>query len=405
MAPAKARLHLARRRWLWPFHIRYFALLQSRSVHLLTITVLCVVAVAPFLWWDIPSGHDFEIHVYSWMDALGQWQQGTIYPRWAPSAHWGYGEPRFLFYPPASWMLGAALGSVLPWKIVPGVYCWLTLALAGAAMYRLAERWLRPADALFAAIFYALNPYHLVVIYWRSAYAELLGAGLLPLLLLLVVKLAEADLRTTLKLGVVLAAAWLVNIPVAVMMHYSAAGVALMIAARRQDRRGPLWRFALAVALGTGLAAVYLAPAIWERAVGASWGGAEVRESSRRTIFFLRGPATWITIISTFSSRWWAWRRWWCWGTRSGPQRKERTGNTVWTAAALWGAGAAVMMFRFTDFLWERLPEFRFAQLPFRWLLCLGVPMAFLLAMAGGERQITLDGARLRGRWPCWRRC
>jgi len=41
-------------------------------------------------------------------------------------------------------------------------------------------------------------------------------------------------------------------------------------------------------------------------------------------------------------------------------------------------------MFRFSNSLWEHLPEFRFAQLPFRWLLCVNVPLSFLLAMAGG---------------------
>ena len=47
-------------------------------------------------------------------------------------------------------------------------------------MYALARRWLPPPDALFAAAFYALNPYHLLIIYWRSAYAELLAAMIVP---------------------------------------------------------------------------------------------------------------------------------------------------------------------------------------------------------------------------------
>ena len=53
--------------------------------------------------------------------------------RWASLAHWGYGEARFLFYPPASWTVGAALGALLPWKLVPGAYSWLALTLAGVS--------------------------------------------------------------------------------------------------------------------------------------------------------------------------------------------------------------------------------------------------------------------------------
>ncbi len=98
--------------------------------------------------------------MFSWMEVRGQWKDGIAYPRWAALAHWGFGEPRFLFYPPASWTLGAALGAVLPWKMVPGAYCWIALMFAGAAMYRLAREWLPARDALFAAAFYALNPYH-----------------------------------------------------------------------------------------------------------------------------------------------------------------------------------------------------------------------------------------------------
>ena len=67
----------------------------------------------------------------------------------------GIRRARFLFYPPASWTLGAALGAILPWKMVPGAYCWIVLTLAGAAMYRLARKWLPASDALFAAVFYA----------------------------------------------------------------------------------------------------------------------------------------------------------------------------------------------------------------------------------------------------------
>ncbi len=190
----------------------------------------------PFFWGGCPDGHDFEFHVFSWMEVLGQWKLGIVYPGWAALAHWGYGEARYLFYPPASWTLGAALGAALPWKMVPGTYCWIALMLAGAAMYRLAREWLPAPGALFAAVLYALNPYHLLIVYWRSAYAELLAAVLLPLLLLCLLRLGhlppnQLGLRPTLCLSATLAAAWLTNIPAAVMIHYSAAGLALVMVA------------------------------------------------------------------------------------------------------------------------------------------------------------------------------
>ena len=119
-------------------------MLKSPISRALLLAGVCLLAIAPFFWWGSPSGHDFEFHMFSWMEVLGQWKHGIVYPRWAALAHWGYGEARFLFYPPASWTLGAALGALLPWKMVPGAYCWIVLTLAGAAMYRLAREWLPP---------------------------------------------------------------------------------------------------------------------------------------------------------------------------------------------------------------------------------------------------------------------
>src|SRR5260370_22594939 len=81
--------------------------------------------------------------------------------------------------------------------MVPGAYCWIVLMFAGAAMYRLAREWLPARDALFASAFYALNPYHLLIVYWRSAYAELPAAPLLPLLLFCLLRL-QAGFRPTL---------------------------------------------------------------------------------------------------------------------------------------------------------------------------------------------------------------
>ena len=72
--------------------------------------------------------------------------------------------------------------------------------------------------------------YHLVIVYWRSAYAELLAAALLPILLLRILRLNETGFRHMLYLGITLAASWLTNAPAAVMIHYSAAGLALLMA-------------------------------------------------------------------------------------------------------------------------------------------------------------------------------
>ncbi|MGA7376426.1 MAG: 6-pyruvoyl-tetrahydropterin synthase-related protein, partial [Candidatus Sulfotelmatobacter sp.] len=205
-----------------------------------------------------------EFHLYSWLEVLSQWKQGIGYPRWAALAHFGYGEPRFIFYPPASWALGAGLSTVFPWVVVSDIYIWLVLVAAGASMFLLARRWLDRRDATFAAVLYAVNPYHLVIVYWRSAFAELLAACLLPLLLLLLLRAEEGRPRGTISLAMLLAASWLVNAPAAVMIHYSMMLLVLVIAWQRRSAR-ILLTSGMAVILGGALAAFYLFPAVYEQ--------------------------------------------------------------------------------------------------------------------------------------------
>jgi hypothetical protein len=337
--------------------------------------------LVPTFFLGIPSGHDFEFHVNSWMEVLNQWKMGILYPRWAALAHYGFGEARFIFYPPASWMLGAALGSFLPWKIVPGVYEWIALTLSGCSMFLLARRFLERRDAIFAAALYAANPYHIVIVYWRSAFAELLAGTLLPILLLYVLRSEEEGPKTILPLGLIVAAAWLTNVPTAVMLTYSLALLAVVVAVQRRSPR-ILIVASEALVLGFALSSFYLVPAAYEQkwveiAQVLSPG---VRPQDNFLFTFIDNADhnrfnLLISLLATaqivllaaigFLSRRWRSRA---------PQ--------AWWALVGWGTASAVVMFSFSFLLYRILPEIRFVQLPLRWLLCLNVAFALLLTMA-----------------------
>jgi hypothetical protein len=345
------------------------------------LAAICFLVIVPFFWLGNPSGHDFEFHMFSWMEVLSQWKQGIIYPRWAGLEHWGYGEARFLFYPPASWTLGATLGSFLPWRVVPGAYIWIALWLAGVSMFHLARHWLGERDALFAAALYAVNPYHLVIVYWRSAFAELLASALLPLLLLCAVRLEERSVRPVMWLSLTLSTAWLTNAPAAVMVHYSL-GIFAMVTAILDRSWRPLGRSAAAILLGAGLASFYLLPAVYEEKwvnIGEVLGPGvrpldnflftTIADSDHNRFNLLVSVIAVIEIAGMAMLVWFS-RDW---------RAKERK---IWMLVCAWTVVSAALMFSITNVLWQCLPKLRFAQLPWRWLLCLNAALALLLTMA-----------------------
>ncbi len=201
-------------------------------------------------------GHDFDFHLVSWLEVARAWQSGALYPHWAQSANFGAGEPRFIFYPPASWMLGAALGGIFRWKAAPWLFTAICLFCAGLAMRRFAEEWLRPVAATAAACLYIANPYMLFVGYERTAYGELMAAALIPLLL----SFAVRPLPPIAALSATIAGIWLMNAPSGVMACYALLWIALLRLVSERSWRAPL-RMAAATAIGLTLAGFYLVPA------------------------------------------------------------------------------------------------------------------------------------------------
>jgi len=348
---------------------------------LLVVMATAFLVILPFFFLGNPSGHDFEFHVNSWMEVLGQWRQGIIYPRWAALAQYGYGEARFIFYPPISWTLGASLGVFLPWRVVPGAYIWLALTLSGCSMFLLARRWLGYRDAIFAAALYAANPYYIVIVYWRSAFAELLAGALLPLLLLSALRLEKDEAEPALPLVLIVTAAWLTNIPAAIILNYSLVLLILILAILRRSPK-LLLRGGLAVLLGAALAAFFLVPAAyeqkWVNIAEALSPGVRPQDNflfknisdidHNRFNLFVSVIATAemiVLVIAAFFSR--PWRR-------QQPQ--------AWWTLFGWALVSTLLNFSFTVWLWDYLPELRYLQLPWRWLLCLNLTFALFVTMA-----------------------
>ncbi len=364
---------------------------ERRAPSLLWTPLSAIAAAAfavelPFFWLGTPSGHDVEFHLYTWLEVLAHWKQGVIYPNWASLAHFGYGEPRFVFYPPASWTLGAVIAEIFPWTMASRIFIWIVLVLAGAAMFFLSRRWLNHRDATFAAVLYAVNPYHLVIVYWRSAFAELLASCLVPLLLLCLLRARDNDreknvTHTLIPLALILAASWLINAPAAVMIHYSMALLLMIFAWQRKS-----WRLAImgaaAVALAACLSAFYLIPAIYQQ----RWIeiANAVSPGSRPSDNFLFIHTTdadhdafnrlisWVVVFEVVAA-----------GIAFGAAQSWRKTTTwLWGSLLAWAIACSAMMFPITNLLWRILPKVAFMQFPWRWTLCLSMIFSLMVPLA-----------------------
>ena len=273
------------------------------------------------------------------------------------------------------------MSAVFPWILASDLYIWLALVAAGAAMFYLSRKWFDRRDATFAAILYAANPYHLAIVYWRSAFAELLASSLLPLFLLLVLRVEQQPRRHMVLLALVLASAWLTNAPAAVMIHYSFALLILIVAWQRRSPR-VLVTGSAAVLLGAAMAAFYLVPALYEQ----KWVdiAQSISAGARPLDNFLFVHTTdiehdafnrvisWIAVAEisvTFAVAWRA-RAW------------RRKNAAIWLALAVWAGVCAFLMFPASNLLWAVLPKLRYMQFPWRLLLCVDVPFTLFLIVA-----------------------
>jgi hypothetical protein len=382
----------------WPEQAR----IRGRWQGIFVSLFISLAIVSPFFWLGNATGHDFQYHAASWLDVAGQWKEGIVYPRWTEWANYGFGEPRFIFYPPISWMLGAALGSVVPWNQVPIVFIVLVQTIAGWSAFALSRRVLSQRAALFCAACYAANPYALLIVYMRSDFAELLANAFFPLLFIAAFQICEllgslqplcepALRRATASFAVVFALIWLSNAPAGVIASYSTA-ILFGFAAAKRKAWSPLLYGAAGLALGYCLCGFYLLPAAYEQRwvnIGQALSAGLLPSENflytaindpEHTLFnwIASSIAVLMMILTGLAAL----------APRPGDREGSGTvSSKLWQGLVLLAGLATLLMLRFTLLFWEHLPKLRFVQFPWRWMSLLGVPFAIFLGSVMGRRR------------------
>jgi hypothetical protein len=383
----------------------------SRIAEPAVILLAAAIATAPILLHGSYCGDDFDFHVVSWFEIQRSWLDGVAFPHWMASANYGAGEPRFIFYPPLTQWLGAALGFVLPWRLVPIMLVFLFLAATGLAVRALARQVLPDAPATLAGCAALFSGFALFTAYERTAFAELSGGFWIPLLLLFALREQNPSAAlwrralngSTVPLALVVAGCWLSNGPLGVMGSYLLAGVALAAALAARSW-APILRAGIAAGMGIALAGFYLLPAAWEQ----RW--ADLRAAIDYPVFNMENnwlfarhtnpvlaPFGWflqrasmiaasMIAVAVFGMViCWVRDEWGLWSPTLAAKTSTRRGLGTrgwWIPLALIPVTVLFLQFPISLPVWNLLPKMRFLQYPWRWVLVVEAPMAIFFAAA-----------------------
>jgi hypothetical protein len=229
-------------------------------------------AVAAVIWlptlFAVQAGDSVSYDVNWSGQFTAELRSGELYPRWTATSFDGLGAPTFYFYPPLPfWVTGAialasgglisAAGALKAGELV-------FMALSGWTMFA----WLRPRagarGALFGALIFLLAPYHLDDHYLRGAFAEFAAIALLPLLAMGLERAADGKRLGALWLALAFAAVILCHLPIALLagaLLVAPYGAWLVWRAKGRRAAAAMW-LGFGLAMGAGLAAIYVVPAL-----------------------------------------------------------------------------------------------------------------------------------------------
>jgi hypothetical protein len=386
------------------------------------VLAAAALAIAPQLIRGNSCGHDFNVHLVSWLDCANAWRHGIVYPHWTPSPNSAAGEPRFVFYPPLTWMAGAALGLMFGWQLAPIVFTFLCLAGTGLATRALAREACDDAVATLAGCAAIFSGFTLFTAYERTAFPEFTGGIWLPLLLLFALR-EDSRLAfvvshpwhknkdvprmghpqpgaslwrraldgSTVPLTLALAACWLSNAPLGVIASYLLAAVSLLAALLKKSW-APVLRAALATVLSFACTAFYWIPAAYEQrwvdirqatqdpgynfennwAFGRSGNPVlALHDQILHTVSVISIAMIAVALICLAI----AWRR------RMLPPQRSTGSRRWWIPLAAIPCVVLFLLFPISRPVWM-LPKMKFLQYPWRWMEAVEAPMAIFFAAA-----------------------
>lgn len=368
---------------------------------------LSIVPLAqPILAPDVLIGHDAGAHqTYAFLFTRALWQ-GQVPVRWVEGVADGLGQPLFNHYQVGFYYLVAltdTLGLDLPTAFkVTIVSAWA----AGAIFMFLLCRPHGTLPAAMAAAVFVWTPYLLVDGYVRTAYPELTAIGLTPGMLWAIDGLLRTGRRTYFVLLAFATTMLLItHLPTALIVSPLGAGLLVCSSCLHRPPPRRIWLAAIAAAVGAGIAAFYVLPAVLQMDAihsasmrtdyfdyhrhfvkpewwfDTSWGYAGSGEGAEEQMSMQLGIVQWIVIGTSLA-------------VLAIPRLRRRFPVPIFAFAAPLTvvALALVMMTEVSAFVWEAIPPMAFIQFPWRLLMLPAIACGVLAAvLLSGIRQRTIQ--------------
>lgn len=234
----------------------------------LAAALLPLIGILPALGSGVIRTADGPLHTQRIFAMTTLLQSGTLWPRWVPYFHLGYGYPVFNFYPPGTFYIGGVFGLLgISAPVAFNLVTALAWILGSVGLYGLARHYLPGKAALLAAALWAYAPSRLFEVWDQGSLPQIMAAALVPWLIWGMVRLAERPtLRRMLTVALPCAGIILSHQPITFITALYAAPAAVGLPlwyAYRHDPRDFLRRLGFmagAFILAAGLAAIFLLP-------------------------------------------------------------------------------------------------------------------------------------------------
>ncbi len=237
----------------------------ARAWSILAIVTWAAVLCLPCIIVGVPNNGDAITHtMYQYYFSSQLWT-GELYPRWLAEANKGYGSPMFFFQYPFPYYVTALLRPMLAFTPTAtregrelGIFCFLMLAGSGLSAWVWFRNRCGVAASVIGALVYMSLPYLIgQVLYARAAMGELATFVWMPLILALCDRLQSARFQVFGAIAVAFALLVLSN------AMYTAMFLPVIIVYAAAATRGDmaaLFKLALALVCGIGIAGVYVIP-------------------------------------------------------------------------------------------------------------------------------------------------